>query len=226
MRTIVARPERLLAEIGKAEPRRAHRRQRHRNLPPERSRPRPAAPATPPVMRSHSRSIAASHLGPGAEMIDLLARELQPPIVGRRRRSATISHVLLQLGDERQEQLPVEPILVEIVRRDVEVATSVTPPANSLSNSRPSSIALVMSLHLELVEAQQPQPRSTSASTTAATGSACPLPLLALAERGDRRVHLVHELMEMHPPLLARSAPRRRTGPSAWSCRARPRPTR
>ena len=96
-------------------------------------------------------------------------------------------------------------------------------PSNSLSNSRPSSIALVMSLTWNssrqssrvVVEHRLRHRRDRIGILRLALGRC--------AEFGDRLMHLVHELVEMHAAASPRSAPPRRTGPSAWSCRARPR---
>ena len=114
------------------------------------------------------------------------------------------------------EQLPVEPV----ARRDRRAACSRSRPPSprrrtGCSNSRPSSMALVMSVTWN----SSRQSSRTSSSTgliTAATGSALSaLRLGRFAEPGDRRMHLVHELMEMHPALFRDRRRARRTGPSA-----------
>ena len=106
----IARPQGLLAEIGKAKPRRPHRHQWHRDFATNAlDHPRRAfdAAGNPQPQRIHRRP----RFRPRAKCIDMLAGKLHPPIIARRRQRGD-RDIFLQQRNERQEQLPVQPVLV------------------------------------------------------------------------------------------------------------------
>ena len=107
----------------------------------------------------------------------------------------------LQQVDERQEQLPVQPILVELVGHHVGCRHQRHAMRKQLFEQPVQQHGIGDVMYVEFVEAQQLETRLDDGldHRLDRIGIAA---LLALAEGGHPGVDLVHELMEMHPPLF------------------------
>ena len=170
---IVGRRKRLLAQIGEEEPRHAMRRARHvQDAALDRNVARPADRVAGQLDPGRVERGVGSRVGGHQPHPD--AGELLEPEVGARIEPQHV-HVLRDLGDEGQEQRPVQPALVEIVRRDVggrhhDGAELEQPGEQPPQDHRVGDVGDV-----KLVEAQQPglvedrlrgQRRSRRASTS------------------------------------------------------------
>ncbi len=140
-------------------------------------------------------------------------------------------HLLLQEGDERHEELAVQPALVKVVRRAVGGGHQHHPPLEQRLEQPAQDHGVGRIGHLQLVEAQQARLGGDQAGdrpdrVVAAVG---PEPRLALggappAPGVDQAVDLGHEGVEVLAPLRPPPGRTGRTGPSAWTCPAPPDP--
>ncbi len=114
---IIAGAERLFAQIGEVKPRRAPA-----CAGTLISRPSdltaPGLPSSPPVIFSHTRSIAASAFAPVADVKDVLSRQLGLPVVLLGLQFEHLDMAFEQI-DEGQKELAVQPVFIEPVRRHI-----------------------------------------------------------------------------------------------------------
>ena len=197
----VAGAQRLVAEIGKTEPGRAHGHERHGDLAADAldlTRNPLLSPGNAQPQPIHDRL----HVRAAAKGIDLLAGEFEPPVI-LLRRQVRYNGLLLEQRDEGQEKLAVEPILVEPVRRDIGRGDQRNAPGEQLAEQPVEQHGIGDVMDVEFIEAEQAQagfedgPRHRL-DRIGAIGIAP----FRLAEGGDAPMHLIHEFMKMQPPFL------------------------
>ena len=134
-------------------------------------------------------------------MIDLLALELEPAIVGRPIQRHDLD-LALEQRDERGEQLPVEPVGIELVGGHVGGRDHHHAAGEQLLEQPPQQHGVGDVGDLELVEAEQARALEHRLDHRGNRIGVVRLGPRRLAEPGDRRMHLVHELVEVHAALF------------------------
>ena len=164
------------------------------------------SPESMPVRRCHALlSATSASSSTGTYQIGCAGELLQPEIFWSFELHDL--HLLAQQSDEREEQRAVEPVLVEIVRRDVrgrdhDDALLEQPREQPAEDHRVGDVGDV-----EFVEAQEPGflgERVGNEADRVAVRDAAGLHLLAHAV--EPLVHVRHELMEMRAPLALHRA--------------------
>ena len=111
--------------------------------------------------------------------------------------------MLLEERDEGQEELAVEAVAVEVVGRGVRGRDERHAAREQLFEQPAEQHGVGDVLDLELVEAEEPGVRDDRLGDRR-DGVGIALAALGFPERGDRGVHLVHELVEVDAALLRR----------------------
>ena len=155
-------------------------------------------------------------------VIDRRALELLEPVVGARVELDDVEPLLDQ-RDEGQEQRAIEPVPIEIVRRDIRRRHHHHPGGEQRREQSAQDHRVGDVAHRKLVEAQERglarQLRRDRRDRVLAHDLAA---LQRLAPLMQPCVHVGHEGVKMRPALARPRRPHRRTCPSASSCRRRP----
>ncbi len=195
---IVARAERGVAEGREIEARGPHRSGGNGDFAPERNdRLRGRLGAAGELLPEPIHGALGFRTVPKAE--HRLARELQLPVVCR----AVEAHDLdlrFEQRDERQEELPVEAVAIELVGRGVRGGNEGHAAGKQFFEQPAEEHRVGDVLDLELVEAEEP--RGCEDRLDDRGHRVVVLAFRGGAERCDPGMELVHELVEMRAALL------------------------
>ncbi len=217
---VVGSRQRLRAQIVERKPRHPHRRLRHPHFVAlDHQLLRRAgmlAGQTPPGLVERGIGLGIGRHIPGRHAGELLQPEIDPRLQ---------PHDLampLEQSEERQKQRAIEPVFVQLIGRQVRCrhhddAEFEQPREQPAEDHGVGDVG-----HVKFVETQQPGFLGNGGG--GALDRVLPRAVLdVLPVDVDALVNVGHEFVEMDAALAFHRAGRRRTSPSAWSCRGRPR---